>query len=177
MNYNYTKTALYAYPNIEAVMDQIDDFVERKALSSMSDFSPCLEQCEKILDYTAQKDALINLKLMIKSVLLKLSPLELDLLDYKYFKQKDKEYYVDFDSSSRKYFRRQVSLIKKVAFLFEKEGLTDEWFNQNCLTSNFFKELLKRVQIQELQSKKNKSKKVKITCEKATIEQQLKLSA
>ena len=62
MTHNYTRTILYAYANIDAVKEQIDDFVESKALSSMRDFSPCVEQCEKILDYTAQKVALIELK-------------------------------------------------------------------------------------------------------------------
>ena len=62
MKPSYTRTILYAYANIDAVKNQIDDFVERKALMSMSDFSPCIEQCEKMLEYTAQKVALIELK-------------------------------------------------------------------------------------------------------------------
>ncbi|MBO7149708.1 MAG: hypothetical protein J6V71_02325, partial [Clostridia bacterium] len=93
MNIYYTKTVLYAYANIDAVKEQIDDFVERKALSSMSDYTPCIEQCESILNYTAQKIALIELKEFVEKALSKLSPYELDCLDYKYFKKKPKEYY------------------------------------------------------------------------------------
>ena len=47
MNVYYAKTVLYAYANVDAVVEQIDELVEKKALSSMRDFSPCEEQCEK----------------------------------------------------------------------------------------------------------------------------------
>ena len=161
MNIYYTKTVLYAYANIEAVKEQIDDFVERKALSSMSDYTPCIEQCESILNYTAQKIALIELKEYTEKVLKKLSGYELDCLDYKYFKKKPKEYYNDFDCESRGYFRRQVSLVKKISEHFESVGLTDDWFKKNLLTTNFFKELLKRVELQEKQNYKNKAKNQK----------------
>ena len=162
MKLNYTKTVLYAYANIEEVKEQIDDFVERKALSSMSDYSPCIEQCEKILNFTAQKIALIELKEMVKKALAKLTEFELDCLDYKYFRQKPKQYFIGFDYESRNYFRRQVLLAKKVSNLFEKVGLTDVWFEKNCLNTSFFVELLKRVEIYEKQSRKNKSKKEKL---------------
>lgn len=161
MNIYYTKTVLYAYANIEEVKEQIDDFVERKAFSSMSDYTPCIEQCESILNYTAQKVALIELKELVEMVLKKLSSYELDCLDYKYFKQKPKEYYSDFDCESRGYFRRQVSLVKKLSESFENVGLTDAWFKKNCLNTNFFRELLKRVEHQEKQNYKNKTKKQK----------------
>ena len=103
----------------------------------------------------------IRLKEFMDKVVGKLSQYELDSLDYKYFKKKPKEYYIDFDCESRGYFRRQVSLIKKLGSLFDGVGLTDEWFKKNCLNTNFFKDLLKRVENQEKQSYKNKAKKLK----------------
>ena len=48
MNVIFAKTALYAYTNLEAVADQIDELVEKKALSSISDYSPAIEQCHKM---------------------------------------------------------------------------------------------------------------------------------
>ncbi len=168
MKHNYTRTILYAYANIDAVKEQIDDFVESKALSSMRDFSPCVEQCEKILDYTAQKVALIELKEFTEKALEKLSPYEMDCLEYKYFKRKPKEYFIGFDYESRSYFRKQVSLIKRLSEYFDGVGLTDNWFEKNCLNTNFFKELLKRVEQYEKESNKNK-KKAKKPQEKAKI--------
>ena len=62
MNVIYTKAVLYAYTSIEAVKRQIDDFVERRALASMNDYSPCDEQCEVIIEHMAQKVILTQLK-------------------------------------------------------------------------------------------------------------------
>ncbi len=177
MNIFYTKTALYAYPNLQAIMEQIDDIVERKALTSMSNFSPCEEQCEKILDLTNQKDTLIELKIFIDKALTKLTDEQIDCLEYKYFKRKPKEYFIGFDSCSRAYFRRQVNLVKKISEAFEKIGLTDIWFENYCLTMDFFIELLRRVKKYDEQNLKNKPKKViskpektiSFTCEKADI--------
>lgn len=161
MNLLFTKTVLYAYPNLQAVMEQIDELVERKALTSINDFTPCIEQCEKILNFTAQKDVLIDLKIMVEQVLDKLNAFQSDCLEYKYFKRKPKEYFKDFDSTSRGYFRRQNALIKTLSRLFDKAGITDEWFKENCLKMDFFSELLRRVKLLEEQGNKNKSKNLK----------------
>ena len=157
MNINYAKSVLYAYPNIDSIMEQIDELVEKKALSSMTDFTPALWQYEKILSYTAQKDMFIHLKLTAGKVLSKFTEDELDCLDYKYFKLKPKEYYVNFDASSRAYFRKQVKLAKLFAERLERAGIDDGWFESNCLETDFFKELLKRVIEHEKLSRKNKS--------------------
>lgn len=173
MNLVNTKTVLYAYSNIESVMEQIDDFVERKALSSMTDYSPCIEQCEKMINYTAQKIALIELKNFADNVILKLNEYEKDCLDYKYFKKHPKEYYIGFDYQSRTYFRRQVKLIQKIAKAFDKVGLTDKWFEKNCLNNNFFKELKKRVIKHEMLFNKN----IKKQKSEERVNQAFKISA
>lgn len=163
MNIYYAKTALYAYPNVDALIEQIDELVERKALYSMSDYSPCDQIAEKILDYTAQKVALIELKDFMDKVLSKFTKDQLDCLDYKYFKINPKEYYKDFDAKSRNYFRKQIRVAKKFSEKMESVGATDEWFKNTCLKSDFFKELLKRVYEHEKNSYKNKPKNKKKT--------------
>lgn len=145
MNLNYVKTLLYAYPHVTALTEQIDDIVLSKALSSIRDYSPCEEQCEKIIELTEQKKTLIDFKLKMDKVIERLSEYELDCLDYKYFKQKPKEYYATFDASSRTYFRRQIRIAKKVNSFMEIEGIHDEWFIKKCLKMSFFFELLRRV--------------------------------
>lgn len=144
MNVYYAKTALYAYSNLQTIASQIDDIVEKKALSSMNDYSLALTQCERIVEYTQQKDALFALKIRIEEVLDKLDFEQIDLIEYKYFKRKPKEYFEGFDFESRAYFRKQTKLISVVSELFEKGGTTDEWFESTCLKIDFFKELLKR---------------------------------
>lgn len=145
MNVNYAKTILYAYRNLDAIMRQLDELVVKKALSSMNDLSPCETQCEKILSLTSQKDILIDLKIKVGGVVEKFSDEEKDFLDYKYFKAKPKEYYANFDFSSRAYFRKQIRVADKFARKIEKAGITDEYFKSECLSIEFFRELLKRV--------------------------------
>ena len=164
----YVKTILYAYPNIKAVSEQIDELVEKKALASMMDFSPCEVQCEKIIDLTVQKIKLTEMEKLLKTILISFSEHELDCLDYKYFKKKPKEYYEEFDFSSRAYFRKQNALIKKLGLKLEKKGIDDKEFERNYLYINFIKELLKRVIEQEKLSIKNKPKSQKMKKDCAT---------
>ena len=153
----YAKCILYAYANLESILEQIDSLVEKKALASMDDFSPCIEQCEKVLALTEQKDVIIDLKLKCDKILTKFTDEEKDCLDYRYFKQKPKEYFIDFDFVSRAYFRRQLKVLDKVAKLLEKSGLTDSEFENTVLKIDFFAELLKRVKMQEQSQSRKKS--------------------
>ncbi len=161
MNLNYVKTLLYAYPHVTALTEQIDEIVLSKALLSIRDYSPCEEQCEKIIELTEQKKTLIDFKLRMDKVVNKLNEYELDCLDYKYFKQKPKENYIGFDASSRTYFRRQIRIVKKVNSLIEIQGINDEWFTKKCLRMSFFFELLRRVISAENALKKKKTAKKK----------------
>ncbi len=158
MNVLFAKAILYAYSHLEEVCLQIDDLVLKKALSSMGDTSPAIYQYEKIIDFTEQKKVIINLSLVCDKILKRFSDRELDLLDYKYFKKRDKEYYKDFDYLSRTYFRQQIKVALKFASYLEKSGIDDVYFIKKCLPINFFKELLIRVKEKELLAEKNKPK-------------------
>lgn len=158
MNVYYAKSLLYAYSNLEKVMEQIDELVEKRALSSISDVSPAIYQYEKILLLTEQKDVLIVLKKKMDDVLKRFSASDLDYFDYKYFKVKPRECFIEFDFTSRAYFRRQNKLVAKFSERMEKAGVDDEWFKKYCCSTEFFKELLKRVIEHEKLFNKNKSK-------------------
>ena len=158
MNIYYAKTILYAYPVIDDIIEQIDELVEKKAFSSMSDYSPAINQCNKIVEYSVQKGYLYILREGVFDIIKDFSAVELDLLDYKYFKKKPKEYYADFDYLSRQYFRRQNRVVIKFANLLQKKGFTDEKFEKEYIPIQFFKELLKRVTEYEKSSSKNKKK-------------------
>lgn len=126
----------------------------------------------KIIDFTFQKDALFALKIRLEEVLKGLNKDETDCLEYKYFKRKPKEYFIGFDYESRGYFRKQIKLVKKIADKLSKDGADDKWFEDNCLTMDFFKELLKRVIEHENSSHKNK-KKVKKQSQKRLDDKRL----
>jgi len=159
MNVLYAKSILYAYPNIEAIADQIDDLVEKKALASMTDFSPAVEQCQKIIDLTEQKVELFKLQILVEKILKSFTEDEMHCLDYKYFKRKPKDYYQGFDTSSRNYFRKQNRIVKKFIDKLEKNKFDDNAFESRLLTMDFFVQLLKRVKYHEEISNKNKGGK------------------
>ena len=159
MNILFTKAILYSYSNLSEVCDQIDELVTKRALASMMDSSPAIEQYERIINFTEQKKVIIGLHIIVTDLLKKFQKDELDLLDYKYFRKRDKKYYKDFDYSSRSYFRRQNKVVSKFGNLLEKLGIDDDYFLTKCLPINFFKELLIRVKEREILAIKNKPKK------------------
>ena len=158
MNLIFAKTALYAYTNLAAIAEQIDELVEKKALSSMTDFSPAFSQCLKIADLTRNKQALYNLRFSCEKILSSFCKDDLDILDYKYFRLLPRDYFADKDTSSRKYFRRQVRLSKNFAEKLEKAGYTEKVIEEEYLSIEFFKELYKRVTEYEKSCFKNKKK-------------------
>lgn len=156
MNIYFAKTILYSYSVLDDVISQIDDLVEKKAISSMTDNSPAIYQCEKICELSSQKAILIILKDIVERILKDFTSDELLHLDYKYFKKKDKSEYAFFDYSSRAYFRRQLKIFTKFNKKLEKMNIDDEWFKKNCLSVDFFKSLLRTVIEKEEFSYKNK---------------------
>ena len=162
MNVIYAKTILHLYAVSDSVIDQLEELCQRKAFSSISDFSPCFDQCLKIVGWKLQKQILLDIKEIVNKILSKLSKLELDYLDYKYFKKNPKDYYKDFDFSSRNYFRRQNKLALKISDMLEKNEFSDDWFINQCKEIEFFKEMLKRVKEKESLGNKNKPLKEKL---------------
>ena len=157
----YGKVILYAYAHLMAIANQIDEVVEKKAFSSYMDYSPAINQFESIIGLTEQKKSIFALKLTADEALKGFTDSEKDCLDYKYFHLKPKEYYIDFDASSRGYFRKQIRLAEKFAERMERAGYSDKRFKTECLTMDFFKEMLSRVKEKENLNRKNKSEKEK----------------
>lgn len=156
----YAKTVLYGYPVLENLIEQIDESVEKKALNSIRDYSPCYSQCERIIDMINVKTLLIDLKIAVDGIIKKFSDHEIMHFEYKYFKNRDKEYFKDFDATSRKYFRKQNSLAKRFSDLLEKSGIDDRKFEDEYLSVDFFRELFKRVSEREERSVKAAVKSV-----------------
>ncbi len=136
----YVKTLLYAYPNIGRIIFRIDEIVKEKALNSKSNFTDCVEQCEKIVNLTVQKGILYEIKYYLELILSRLSKEEKGYIEFKFFKKKREEFN-NLDLSSRNYFRKQQKLFNYVCNCFEWLNLSDEWFEKNakkCLTLKNF---------------------------------------
>ena len=158
MNEYYSKTILYSYKSLKAVMSQLDDLIVKKAISSMNDFSPCEKIAEKILALTAQKVVLADIMEKTERAVAKLNDNEKLILDYKYFKKLPKESFAHLDFTSRSYFRKQVRVVSRFAAKMDILGIDDTYFEEKCLKIEFFRELYKRVLIREKNFDKLKSK-------------------
>ena len=90
MNKLYAKTVLYLYPCIDKVTEQIDELLLKKALSSGSDFSPCISQCEKMVELGVHNARLIELKAEVKKILCDFTEEENAIFGYRYFHEKKK---------------------------------------------------------------------------------------
>ena len=156
MNATYAKCLLFAYPHLLELSEQIDTIVEKRALSSMTNFKPCITLCDEILDLTEQKKNFLKIYLILNKIVEKLSFQEKIYLDYKYFKKLSSADYEGYDFSSRNYFRKQIKLVNKIAEQLEKEGIDDGFFLDKLLSTDFFAEMLKRVKDYEIKSYKNK---------------------
>lgn len=154
----YAKSVLYAYSDIDDHKRFLDELAEKAALDSMYDTTPAFLQCEEILKFAFQKEVLSELKSKIERVIAKFDGYERDCLDYKYFKIKPKEYYEDFDYTGRNYFRDQLRILQRFCERADKVGLTDEWFEENCLTAEYFREYLEYAEETERNSFKHKGK-------------------
>lgn len=157
MNVLYAKAALYSYAHLGALAEQIDEIVEKKAFSSSMNFSPAINQFEEIINLTYQKKIVFALLICIKDALKNFTENEMLCLDYKYFRTRKNEDYAGIDVTSRNYFRKQIRLVEKFAERLERSGYSDERFEQECLSLDFFREMLKRVKEKENLSRKNKT--------------------
>lgn len=129
----YAKCILRASARLKAIVSKIDDIVLKKALASFMDTSPANLQYEKILERTHQKDILNYVNEKLEKIISSFSLRDRIYIDYKYFKKMDKECYMNFDFSSRAYFRRQRWIENKIAFKLEKIGVDDAFFESEMM--------------------------------------------
>ena len=174
VNKLYTKTLLYAYPKLTKIVAEIDDVIDRILLTSMENYTPCVDLCDKIIAYKLQKQKIIEIKGKVERALSKLNVKQLDFLDYKYFRLKPRSYHAEYDRTSRAYFRQQIEVVKKMSERFEIVGLNSDFFEKECLSIRLFSILLGLVIENEKKCRKNKTELEKRTKKKATLSTQKK---
>lgn len=168
MNTLYTKVLLYTYPNIESLVDQIDELVEKKALGSMEANVPCIDLCNSIIGLIKEKDLYLNLLVILDGIFEDLTEDEMLCIEYKYFMVRDKVKFRDFDYTSKQYFRKQNKILEKIKRRLERKGYDDNFFRENCLPIKFFKSVLRGVKEREKFINKNKkNSNSTVICEKA----------
>lgn len=146
---NYEKALLYAYPALEEIIDAYDAVFLKRALSSYSSGRPAIEEAEALIGKIAEKDLYILIKLRLDRVLESFSSFERKHFSYKYFRDLPASAFGDFDVTSRSYFRRQHKLLQKFVRALDRAGLTEAWFDETCMATDLFPELLRRIAARE----------------------------
>lgn len=154
----YAKTLLYGYKHLNELAEQIDIKVEKKALSSMNNITPAINQYNEIIELTFQKDVILSLKEVCDKILKKYSEEDLKFFEYKYFMRKPKSYFKDFDASSRAYFRKQNKLVENFSVSLEKNLVNDQFFEEQVFSIEFFRQLHKQTEEHEKKTVKNRKK-------------------
>lgn len=150
----YTKTMLYAYPYLDAMIKKTDDKIIKKAIGSMFDISPCEEQCAKVITLIAQKEDLKYLKHLIERMIMKFPFSDFDYFDYKYFKIRPRAYYKDKIKIDRTYYRKQERLLKKFCSIFSAIGGDDQWFEEKFLSIRYINNLYQKLVEKEKNAQK-----------------------
>ncbi len=158
LNTLYTKVLLYAYPNIESLIDQIDELIEKKALSSMDSQQPCIEICNSVIGLIKEKDLYLDLMVTLDGIFENFTEEEMLCIEYKYFLVRDKVKFRDFDYTSKQYFRRQNKILEKIKRRLEKRGYDDNFFKEKYMPIKFINSLLRGVKEREKLIIKNKKK-------------------
>lgn len=158
--HHYQKTILYVYPNLKRYVDGIDDLVEKAAVNSFYDLTPCEIQANNILRLIENKELLIELKLLIDDALKAFSNEEIKYFEYKYFKRKPKSFFFELDTQSRNYFRKQLRLLAKFTKIINGLGINEETF-EKYLKIGFISNVYDRVVYLDEKSKEKVKKQRK----------------
>ena len=119
---------------------------------------PCIDICNSVINLIKEKDLYLKLMVVLDEIFTTLTEDEMLCVEYKYFMVKDKFKLLDFDYTSKQYFRRQNAIVEKVRKRLDKLGIDDNFFKENCLPIKFFSVLLRGVKEKEKLNNKNKKK-------------------
>lgn len=131
---NYQQILLYIYPKLERFIDDIQSFINYKAVHSYHIQLKVEKSIDKMLDVLEQKRKLILAKELLTKVFEEFSDEEKFILEYKFFRRKEVlfEKYKNFvlKCSSRTYYRKQKRVESKVHALFMQNAIDEKWFLQ-----------------------------------------------
>ena len=153
MNKLYTETLLYLFPKIDARINCINEKSIKLGFGSMR--NKIFESIELMYQLCKEKFIYMIIKNAINVIKNRLSVQQINLLEYKYFRNDNMILDKDFDHTSRNYFRRQNALLKRFSESFELLDFTNEFFEKECLKYKFISALLNNVQTGEIKYVRN----------------------
>ena len=137
---NYIKAVLYAYPLLETVGEDYAEHIKNKAVLSYHTPRGTERLAEYLAEEILRKNCLLWLRDVIEKTLAKLSDLERQLIEMRYFGKRRNAVLtyrgkdgVEKPWSERKYFRCQQRLGEKIGGMLTIAGVSKSWFEKNLL--------------------------------------------
>ena len=131
----YVKTALYVFPALKVMADEVGEHVKRKAYLSYDNRVSCENLAAYLLEQLELKSRIETLSDTLGGVVDKLSTQEKFLLQLRYFGGKNKtisgcsdEEIKKLCGSRRSYYRRQERLLKKIGEKLLRRGVSEDNF-------------------------------------------------
>lgn len=133
--YHYEKTLLKVYPLIGKLTKDIDKLVLNSALKSCNFVGSCEKVGEYIIELTAKKAELFDLKYKIDAALQKMSEKGRRLIRFGFFGCRDDE--LEEEKTKRAYFYRKQTAIKHFSMRIRELGIDEEEFERLKEKFNF----------------------------------------
>lgn len=137
---NYGKILLYSYKKLGKLAKEIEKLVNEKAVGSFYSPYDCERIAEDIIRLENAKEIILITKEKMDKALKQFSEQDLLMFEYRYFKSVIGKLPKPM-SNDRQYFREQRRLYVKFLSAIKSVGLTEEWFNENCLKLRYFADM------------------------------------
>ena len=131
---------MYAYPLLETVGEDYAEHIKNKAVLSYHTPRGTERLAEYLAEEILRKNCLLWLRDVIEKTLAKLSDLERQLIEMRYFGKRRNAVLtyrgkdgVEKPWSERKYFRCQQRLGEKIGGMLTIAGVSKSWFEKNLL--------------------------------------------
>ena len=143
----YEKTLLYLMPDFKRLTELIDRKFMNEIENSKTDYSPAVEQCQKLIKLTQAKVAIKEVGVALDEILNTLTNKERDYINYKYCGKK--QLLTEAEFKARTYFRKQKTLSDKIKSALIRRNFTEKWFYENLMSITYIKEVHRRVALKE----------------------------
>lgn len=137
---NYGKVLLYSYPKLNKLQDQLRALAFDKAMAGFYSEYDCERIANDIIRLNDAKEIIGETKEKMDKALSGFTDEELEYFEYRYFKTSVVKR-LRPKSGDRQYFRIQRRLFLKFMGYLERAGLTEEWFDENCLKLRYFADM------------------------------------
>lgn len=132
-NYNLARTILSSYNHLERLAGSIDKMIDASAIGSFYVSASTFQKfgveavTNRIIELSARKVTLINLKILIEDALSVCKPIHADLISQKYFERKgSKEIVATLNMAERTYFRKLCSAMNEFMANLERLGYNEK---------------------------------------------------